>query len=151
MFTVHSCMSFNTNAYLLKYGEIIGTDLRQLMRKCKSILCHLNDECCLFFDSQLPPIKFVCIRSKKTICPRRLPVCAELRTSNRTGVLSWTTLGWMDTAARADKQRWRNAWWDCCSEASLLSSWSMGSAQGRGKVLSGLFMVFHSADVMLKW
>lgn len=51
-----------------------------------------------------------------------LPVCAELSTSRRTGVLSWTTLGRTDTAARADKHRWRTAWWECSPEGLLLLS-----------------------------
>lgn len=86
---------------------------------------------------------------RKPIHPDRLPVCAELRTSKRTGVLSWTTLGWVDAAARAAKHRGRTAWWERCSEASLLSSWSMGSEQRRGKGLWGVFMACWSAELML--
>lgn len=64
--------------------------------------------------------------------PGRLPVCAELSTSRRTGVLSWTTLGWMDIAAKADKHCWRTAWRECSSEAVLLlSPCSMGSEKVR--------------------
>jgi len=61
------------------------------------------------------------------ISPDRLPVCAALRTSRRTGVVTWTTAGREDTAARADKHRRRTAWWEGVSEATLLSPRSAGS------------------------
>lgn len=62
----------------------------------------------------------------------RLPVCAELSTSKRTGALCWTTLGCMDIAAKADKHRWRTAWWQRGPEAALCSSpCSMGSEKAR--------------------
>lgn len=87
--------------------------------------------------------------TRKTNNPDRSPVCAELRTSKRTGVLSWTTLGWVDAAASADKHRCRTAWWEHISEASLLLSWSMGSEQKTEKGLRVLFMTGWSANLML--
>lgn len=61
-----------------------------------------------------------------------LPVCAELRTWRRTGVLSWTTLGRVDTAASAEKHLWRTAWWECSFQSVLPSPWTMGSEHMRG-------------------
>lgn len=57
---------------------------------------------------------------------KALPVCAALRTSKRTGVVSNTILGWVDATARADMHRWHSTWWELCSEATVLS-WSMTS------------------------
>lgn len=151
---------------LPKYGEIV-TASRQLMKKCSALqttsaknltvlyslrwtviqmLCHLYRWTAL--DSLWRQLTFTNqARTNESIPEVRkpsvqmdLPVCAELRTSRRTGVLSWTTLGWVDTAARADKHRWRTAWWESCSETVLLLSWSMDSEQRRGKGLQDIFM-----------